>query len=52
MLEPVLFNHVCKSLDPLTQARVELIPAASKADWRDLPNVEIELSDGNFAKKL
>jgi len=28
------------------------IPVAPGADWRDLPNMEVRLSDGTYSKKL
>uniref|UniRef100_A0A1I8FQU6 Integron gene cassette protein n=1 Tax=Macrostomum lignano TaxID=282301 RepID=A0A1I8FQU6_9PLAT len=39
--------------DKLTdQSRLALIPTCPGADWRDLPNVEITLSDGSLARRL
>lgn len=39
-------------MNPLVAARMRLIPVARGADWRDLPNIEVRLSDGTWAKKL
>lgn len=47
-----VFDHICKEMSPLVLARMELIPIAEGSDWRDLPNKEVELSDGTKAKKL
>ena len=33
-----LTDHVTKSLNPLQQERINLIPTDPGADWRDLPN--------------
>jgi len=33
-------------------ARMRHIPVAPGADWRDLPNMEVRLSDGTYSKKL
>lgn len=52
MLEPTLFDHVCKDFGPLVQARITQIPTAVGSDWRNLPNIEIQLRDGSFTKKL
>lgn len=52
MFEPVLFNHVCKDVDPITNARIGLIPTGLGSDWRDLPNIEFELSNGIYTRKL
>ena len=34
----VLRDHVTKNMNPLVEARFELIPTAPGSDWRDLPN--------------
>ncbi|PAA75726.1 hypothetical protein BOX15_Mlig007124g1 [Macrostomum lignano] len=47
-----LTDHVTKQLTPLVEARLALIPTCPGADWRDLPNVEITLSDGSLARRL
>jgi len=31
---------------------MQYIPLAPGSDWRDLPNIEVRLSDGNKTKKL
>jgi len=46
-----LFDHEPRELNPLIQKRIELIPLGS-GDWRDLPNIAIELSNGQRANKL
>nr|AKR53930.1 DNA (cytosine-5) methyltransferase 1 [Latrunculia apicalis] len=51
-LQPILSDHICKEMNPLVAARMRHIPIAPGADWRDLPNIEVRLSDGSYAKKL
>ncbi|GFS20276.1 DNA (cytosine-5)-methyltransferase [Elysia marginata] len=51
-LEPVLRDHICKEMSPLVAARMMHIPLVPGSDWRDLPNLELRLSDGTKAKKL
>ncbi|XP_071643809.1 DNA methyltransferase 1a [Temnothorax longispinosus] len=48
----ILIDHICKEMSPLVEARMSLIPTTIGADWRDLPNIVMRLSDGNFTKKL
>lgn len=48
----VLRDHICKEMAPLVEARMSQVPLGAGADWRDLPNIEIRLSDGSYAKKL
>uniref|UniRef100_A0A8C0LKP9 DNA (cytosine-5)-methyltransferase 1 n=1 Tax=Canis lupus dingo TaxID=286419 RepID=A0A8C0LKP9_CANLU len=36
----------------LVAARMRHIPLAPGSDWRDLPNIEVRLSDGTMARKL
>ncbi|XP_052224566.1 DNA (cytosine-5)-methyltransferase 1-like isoform X2 [Dreissena polymorpha] len=50
--QPVLRDHICKDMNPLVHARMQHIPLAPGSDWRDLPNIEVRLSDGNKCKKL
>ncbi|XP_050436702.1 DNA (cytosine-5)-methyltransferase PliMCI-like [Adelges cooleyi] len=50
--ESVLIDHICKDMSPLVQARMELIPLGEGSDWRDLPNIEVKLSDGTMTTKL
>lgn len=33
-------------------ARMRHIPLAPGSDWRDLPNIEVRLSDGTMTRKL
>lgn len=51
-LQPILCDHICKEMNPLVAGRMRHIPVRPGADWRDLPNIEIRLSDGSYAKKL
>ncbi|KAH9363802.1 hypothetical protein HPB48_005057 [Haemaphysalis longicornis] len=41
-----------KKMTPLSQARIVAVPKEPGADWRDLPNREVELSDGTTAFRL
>ena len=50
--QPILRDHICKDMNPLVHARMQHIPLAPGSDWRDLPNMEVRLSDGNMSKKL
>ena len=50
--QPILYDHICKEMNPLVAARMRYIPIGPGADWRDLPNIEIRLSDGSKAAKL
>ena len=50
--QPILRDHIVKEMSPLVHARMHHIPLAPGSDWRDLPNIEARLSDGNKAKKL
>ena len=50
--QPVLKDHICKDMNPLVHVRMQHIPLAPGSDWRDLPNIEVRLSDGTMAKKL
>ncbi|KAK0063574.1 DNA (cytosine-5)-methyltransferase 1 [Biomphalaria pfeifferi] len=50
--QPILRDHICKEMNPLVAARMMHIPLAPGSDWRDLPNLELRLSDGNKTKKL
>lgn len=46
-------NYDCyKKMTPLSQARIASIPKVAGSDWRDLPNREVELSDGTTAYRL
>ncbi|KAL7287133.1 hypothetical protein TKK_0018750 [Trichogramma kaykai] len=47
-----LFDHMCKDLGPMSEARMAHIPTARGSDWRDLPNISIPLSDGTYTNKL
>jgi len=50
--QPILYDHVCKEMNPLVAARMRHIPISPGADWRDLPNISVRLSDGSYAYKL
>ncbi len=52
LLQPILYDHICKEMNPLVAARMRHIPVAPGTDWRELPNIEVRLSDGSWAKKL
>ena len=39
-------------MNPLVAARMRHIPLSPGADWRDLPNIRVRLSDGNYAQEL
>ncbi|GIY34057.1 hypothetical protein CDAR_419951 [Caerostris darwini] len=52
VFEPVLRDHICKEMSPLVEARMRHIPTQPGADWRDLPNIVVRLSDGNYSKLL
>lgn len=41
-----------QDMSALVAARMRHIPLAPGSDWRDLPNIEVQLSDGTLAKKL
>lgn len=39
-------------MSALVEARMRHVPLAPGSDWRDLPNLEIRMKDGNLTKKL
>lgn len=41
-----------QDMSALVAARMRHIPLAPGSDWRDLPNIEVRLSDGTLARKL
>ncbi|KAB0791577.1 hypothetical protein PPYR_03377 [Photinus pyralis] len=45
-------DHICKEMAPIVEARMAQIPIFSGADWRDLPNIQLKLSDGTYTNKL
>ena len=49
---PTINDHICKEMNPLVYARICHIPRTPGSDWRDLPNIEMVLSDGTVASKL
>ncbi|XP_064486313.1 DNA (cytosine-5)-methyltransferase PliMCI-like [Ornithodoros turicata] len=49
---PTLSNHQCKEMKPLEQARIDNVPFSPGADWRDLPNKSVRLSDNTLAHAL
>ena len=49
---PILYDHVTKNFSPLISERIRRIPLEPGSDWRDLPNVVCELSDGTYSEKL
>ncbi|XP_055457303.1 DNA (cytosine-5)-methyltransferase 1 [Psammomys obesus] len=50
--QPILRDHICKDMSPLVAARMRHIPLFPGSDWRDLPNIEVRLTDGTLTKKL
>ncbi|TRY67204.1 hypothetical protein TCAL_02281 [Tigriopus californicus] len=48
----ILQDHICRKMAPLIEMRMSLVPQEPGSDWRDLPNIEIQLSDGTFTEKL
>ncbi|XP_074116994.1 DNA (cytosine-5)-methyltransferase 1-like [Sminthopsis crassicaudata] len=50
--QQVLTDHICKNLNALVMARIKLIPLTPGSDWRDLPNIQVHISDGTVTKKL
>ena len=44
---PILWDHVCKVMVPLTEAGITHIPTASGSGFYDLPNIVVRLSDGH-----
>uniref|UniRef100_W5MKZ4 DNA (cytosine-5)-methyltransferase n=1 Tax=Lepisosteus oculatus TaxID=7918 RepID=W5MKZ4_LEPOC len=50
--QPILRDQICKDMSALVAARMRHIPLAPGSDWRDLPNIEVRLSDGTTTKKL
>ena len=49
---PEVRYHYCRQLSPLNQKRVELVPTIPGSDWRDLPNIVVELEDGTMTRRL
>lgn len=45
-------DHICKEMSSLVEARMSHIPTYPGADWRDLPNISVKLSDGTTANIL
>ncbi|XP_072458541.1 DNA (cytosine-5)-methyltransferase 1-like [Notamacropus eugenii] len=50
--DQILREHVCKEMNALVSARIKLIPLTPGSDWRDLPNIQVHISDGTVTKKL
>lgn len=50
--QQILNDHICKEMNPLVAARMRHIPLSPGSDWRDLPNIRVRLSDGNYAQEL
>lgn len=50
--QPILRDHICKDMAAIVESRIANIPTTSGSDWRDLPNIVVRLSDGNYTKKL
>ncbi|KAF6206136.1 hypothetical protein GE061_017361 [Apolygus lucorum] len=47
-----LRDHICKDMSALVAARMAHVPKTKNADWRDLPNIAVQLGDGTYSKKL
>ncbi|CAH0549085.1 unnamed protein product [Brassicogethes aeneus] len=45
-------DHVCKEMAAIVEGRISQIPTYPGADWRDLPNISIRLSDGTKTNAL
>ncbi|RWS19290.1 DNA (cytosine-5)-methyltransferase 1-like protein, partial [Leptotrombidium deliense] len=45
-------DHCCKQISALTKARINEIPQTAGSDWRDLPNIRVQLPDGTVVNKL
>ena len=45
--QAVLWDHMCKVMVPLNEARITQIPTASGSGFYDLPNIVVRLSDGH-----
>ncbi|KAL3256827.1 hypothetical protein MRX96_017115 [Rhipicephalus microplus] len=50
--EGIVRDHELLSLSPITQARLDRIPFSPGANWRDLPNERVRLSDGTYTSIL
>lgn len=45
-------DHICKEMSAIVEARMSQIPTYPGADWRDLPNITVKLSDGTMTNIL
>ncbi|XP_078007936.1 DNA (cytosine-5)-methyltransferase 1-like [Phascolarctos cinereus] len=50
--QQILRDHVCKEMNALVSARIKLIPLTPGSDWRDLPNIQVHISDNTVTRKL
>ncbi|KAL1416043.1 hypothetical protein MTO96_028381 [Rhipicephalus appendiculatus] len=50
--EGIIRDHELLSLSPIMQARLDRIPFFPGANWRDLPNERVRLSDGTYTSIL
>ncbi|XP_030050731.1 DNA (cytosine-5)-methyltransferase 1-like [Microcaecilia unicolor] len=50
--QPILRDHICKDMSALIAAPMRYVPLAPGSDWRNLPNIEVRLSDGTTTRKL
>ncbi|KAJ3641135.1 hypothetical protein Zmor_027653 [Zophobas morio] len=48
----VLYDHICKDMAPVVEARILYIPCVPGSDWRDLPNICVKLRDNTMTNKL
>lgn len=48
----IVRDHICKEMSSLVVARMSHIPIYPGADWRDLPNIKLRLTDGTITNIL
>lgn len=51
-MQIVVSSLVLQDMSALVAARMRHIPLAPGSDWRDLPNIEVRLTDGTNTRKL
>jgi len=47
-----LIDHICKEMNALSEVRIRNIPTDPGSDWRDLPNFEMKMENGEWTKSL
>lgn len=50
--DEILRDHICQPVNAIAEKRISLIPRTPGSDWRDLPNIAVELRDGSRTRKL